>query len=402
MKNLRNKEHGTAIISALFLMGVVAMLAVTMLTRQTIEIRRTELIFQEERLLAQVAWVELWGINTLNSVFEELTTEQDFITLEQSWAEPLPEFQQEGILLSGEIIDLQGQFNINNLLAVLEQSESAEEVAEAKNETGTEKTEEEIAEETAEATPIAEQEAKAEEEAKKDPFDKDTPFTTPWMFARLINNLTTLNISDAQATTENILHWMKPEITEWDNDYENISPPYRPAHQLLQSISELRLILNVEREVVNALQPYLSAYLATNVKQAIMESASPSREAFEQRRTRLAAGYISPENYELFPINVNTTTAPVLASVLDIEIPQASNVISARPFYNQEELQAELSVLNLVNDAGPALGMLTVTSHYFLIKAIARDDRRAIVQYTLVKRDEEGKLMVIRRALGEL
>jgi len=397
VKKLFNTERGSAIISALFLMGVVAMLAVTMLTRQSIQIRRTEIIFQEERLLAQANWVELWGMNSIYTLMQQLAERgEDFITLDQSWAKPLEEFQQEGVWLSGEIIDLQAQFNINNLLAVLEESLSAEQQAAQQNEQSAESSAQPPA-------PPSYQEVPEE----KNPFDKETPFTTPWMFARLLTNVTSESTSQAQALTENILHWMEPEITEWDNDYLTLAAPYRPAHQALQSLSELRLILNMDNNIINALQPHVNAFISEDVQQVIQPSLryAPSREANPgQPENQPSTVYINvpAENFELFPINVNTTTAPVLAAVLDIELAQASGVLAARPFYDEEGLQDQLSVLNLTDEAGAAQQMLTITSHYFLVKAVVRDDRRSIVQYSIIKRDPEGNILVIRRVQGEL
>ena len=380
------KQRGSAIISALFLMSIVAMLAVTMLTRQNVQIRRTEIIFQEERLLAQAAWVEIWAMEQLRVVIQDLTEEEDYIALDQEWAKPLDEFQQEGIWVSGEIIDLQGQFNINNLLADIDESVSAEAVAEeaANAENATETNLEEN------TSPLA-----LEEEEEKDPFDKETPFTTAWMFARLLNHVGNESLTNAQGVTESIMHWIEPEVTEWDNEYFDMQPPYQPAHQPLQSLSELRQIRYVNNEMLTALQPYITAYVSTDVQQETQSSPPPETE-------QGAEGGTASNNNELFPLNVNTTTAPLLAAVLSIETAKANNVIDARPFYTEDELQEELNVLNLSAESGPAQSMLSVTSHYFLVKAVARDDRRAIVQYSILKRNSDGNLAVIRRVQGEM
>lgn len=362
--NKNKKQRGTAIISALFLMSIVAMLAVTMLTRQNIEVRRTEIIFQEERLLAQLEWVELWAIEQLNAIAQQEA--QDYVALEQTWAEPLPEFQQEGIWLSGEITDLQSRFNINNLLANIDESTSTEETASIQ-ETSKNTTEESATEEKLK-----------EEEEKEELFDKEKPYTTAWMLARLIRQVTNENLANAQTITENILHWVEPEMTEWDKNYLQMTSPYQPAHQPLQSLSELRLIRYVEPAMLTALTPYVAAYVAHQKE-----------------------GNAEKEN-ELFSINVNTTTAPVLAAVLNIEVAEAERLLSLRPFYSMEKLEEQLTVLNLSTQAAEAMSALSVTSHYFLLKAIVRDDRRAIVQYSILHRDSEGSVAVIRQVQGEL
>lgn len=363
--NKNKKQRGTAIISALFLMSIVAMLAVTMLTRQNIEVRRTEIIFQEERLLAQLEWVELWAVEQLSAITQQEA--QDYIALEQIWAEPLSEFQQEGVWLSGEIIDLQSRFNINNLLANINESTSTEETAFI----------EETPQNTVEKNAAAEEELKEEEE-KEELFDKEKPYTTAWMLARLIRQVTNENLTNAQVITENIMHWVEPEVTEWDKDYLQMALPYQPAHQPLQSLSELRLIRYVEPFMLTALTPYVTAYVA------------------QQKGEN-----VEKENV-LFPINVNTTTASVLAAILNIEIAEAERLLSVRPFYSMEKLEEQLTVLNLSTQVAEAIPALSVTSHYFLVKAIARDDRRVLVQYSILNRDQQGNVAVIRQAHGEL
>lgn len=419
---IKNKERGSAIISALFLMGIVAMLSVAMITRQNVEIRRTETMFQEERLLAQAAYVEFWAIDVLRNVLAEMEhQDQKYFDLTQKWAKPLEEFHREGVWVSGEIIDLQSQFNINNLLAEVEASKSTQQT--------TEKIQASQNNQTSSTTPAASQQNQTpyttgatqqnqNKTEEKNPFDKDTPYTLPWMFARLITNVSKLSTNEAQATTENIIHWMKPEETDWDKEYSAISPPYRPGHQLLQSLSELRLILHVNNDMINAIQPYTNAYISRNVQDISMISSSTKENIKENVKQNIkqkanlpgqqsqgstsAAPSVPAEVYELFPINVNTTTPQVLAAVMNIDVPKATSLLSNRPYHDTETLQQELSTLNLKEESTHAQNMLSTTSHYFLIKAKVRDDRRSLVQYSIVKINEEYNLVVIRRVQGEL
>lgn len=388
LKLSRNQQKGSAIISALFLMGIVSMLAVTMLTRQNIEIRRTETIFQEERLLTQIKWVELWAINQLTITAQQLSENQNYISLDQNWAEPLTEFQQEGIWLSGEMSDMQAKFNINNLLA--ETTKTTPEGATAPEENKIEtpqNNQEEIAKENLEKN------AKTIEEVKKNPFDKETPYTTAWMFARLIANVSDESLAAGQGITENLIYWLKPEITEWENAYIQSPKPYRAAHQLMQSVSELRLVQYMQNPIVDNLQNYVVAFSDIN-----SQSTAPS----EPQNMEPAQIETKSEIAELLSININTTTAPVIAAVMDVPLSEAEDILRTRPYYTEEELQSQMTSLNLTEKYGMAKPMLSINSYYFLLKAVARDDKRSIVQYSLLKRSTDGKVTVLKRVQGEM
>ncbi|MFI4954331.1 MAG: type II secretion system minor pseudopilin GspK [Gammaproteobacteria bacterium] len=373
------KQRGSALISALLLMSIVTMLSIGMLSRQDLEIRRTESIFQQERLLAEASWVELWAKGILQSVANQITPETDYITLEQIWALPLEAFQREGLQISGQIYDLQSLFNINNVLINNVKEEEEEQAAEQENPSQT--PQEQQAQRDAE-----QKQQEVEQELTPADFLTDEDLYTPaWMFTRLLENQATLPAVQSRALTEALLYWIMPAETEMDNYYLKLPQPYRPAHQLLWSISELRLVQGVNNEIFSAIQPFISA-LPVNTRVA---STAPSG--------------ATQGGSELITVNINTTTPELLAAILKAEVADAKSVLASRPYYTQESLQEQLNkIVDKEKGGGNAVSMIGITSKYFLVRAEVQDDRRKLVQYSILHLNPEEGIKVLKRVQGEL
>ena len=376
----KNRQQGSALISALLLMSVVTLLAVGMITRQNIEIRRTESIFQQQRLTAQADWAELWAVETLRDVSSQLTAESDYITLEQSWAQPLTEFQQEGLWVSVEITDLQSLFNINNI--IVEAATLEEGVTNPPENNNNQNNNNENNNAAENLPPENTANSNAELQLPPVPADfltKEDVFTPAWMFARLLKNQAGLNAVQSQALTESTLAWLLPEETELDNVYLKLPLPYRAAHQLFFSTSELRLVSGMDNKIYQAIEAYLSA---------LPLSKTPS---------------LNVQNNEIVPINLNTTTKEVLAAILDIAPAQANDILASRPFFNEESWRDQLTKLKKEEDNfGNAEKLLSITSRYFLVRAVIRNERRQFIQYSILYREENNEITVLRRIQSEI
>ena len=164
-----------------------------------------------------------------------------------------------------------------------------------------------------------------------------------------------------------------PDVTEMDNYYLKLEHPYRPSHQSLWSVSELRLVQGMDNHIFNAIKPFLSAIPNPN--------ATP----------------------EAIPVNINTTTPEVLAAILNIGVMDASSVLGLRPYYTKESLQEQINKkVREEKGGGNVSSLLDITSHYFLVRAEVRDERRKFVQYSILHRNQEGRIEVMTRVQGEL
>lgn len=202
MEKIRTK--GSALISALFIMTLVAIAATAMTLRMHLDIYRTQLtIRSDQRYLASQA-VIFWAMDKLSSKkypFSKLYPQGQLADFPANLQNIYP-----GFTLSGKIFDLQAKFNLNNL---------SDKVYVAK-------------------------------------------------FRSLIDRvLVKKSPAQREALIKSILYWISPYDIDQGIDselsiYLKQSPPYYPSHQPFKSLSELRLINGVDANIYQTLSPFLT------------------------------------------------------------------------------------------------------------------------------------------------
>jgi general secretion pathway protein K len=199
-----SRQHGVALITALLVVSLVTVIAVAMATRQHIDVRLSGNLVHGEQAYAYALGAEAWARVILRR--DDLQSNYDSLT--EDWATALPPLAVEGGQVSGKIEDLQGRFNINNL--ILQNGKDSE---------------------------------------------PDVAY-----FRRLLEILQ-LNPS----LTDALLDWIDADINvrfpdgAEDENYLLGSIPYRAANRPLTSISELRLVAGFDQNVVRLLEPYVTA-----------------------------------------------------------------------------------------------------------------------------------------------
>jgi len=214
------RQTGVALITALLIISLVTIISVEMASDQQLSIRRTgnQLLWNQALQYAQGG--EVWALGILRRDLRSDQKTELSDHLNEDWASKLPMTPIDGGSIGGVIVDMQAQFNVNNLYQ--------------DNNTGT----------GSGANAKAEQKAKAALQA----------------FKRLLNELD-INVSIADALAD----WMDSDINvrfpdgAEDLDYQKGKFPYRTANQRLTHISELRLVQGVDQEVYNKLLPYVTA-----------------------------------------------------------------------------------------------------------------------------------------------
>ncbi|MFN2308950.1 MAG: type II secretion system minor pseudopilin GspK [Gammaproteobacteria bacterium] len=202
--NRHARQRGVALITALLVVALATVTAVAMAARQQLDVRRTANLLDGDQAYAYALGVERWAGVILRRDAEENTSD----TLGDAWAQRLSPIPVPGGQLDGFVVDLQGRFNLNNLL-------------------------------TADGQPSA----------------PDMAY-----FQRLLR---VLGLNEGLATA--VLDWIDsdfdtrfPDGAE-DDYYLLLERPYRAANWPLQSPSELRLIRGVESAVWDVLAPHVSA-----------------------------------------------------------------------------------------------------------------------------------------------
>lgn len=200
------KQQGSAIITALFLVTLVAIIATAMSTRLQLDIYRTNLVKSTDKLFLASQAVTFWAMDRLSDA------KQPLVNLNQSGK--VLEFPAKlsaiypGIITRGAIYDLQARFNLNNVV--------------------------------------------------------DTSFLS--IYLGLLEQV--LPNSDSQARMQLIdatVNWVqgpsKSQVghDEWLDQYLKQRPVYLPSYQNMQQASELRLVMGITPDIYRALRPYVIA-----------------------------------------------------------------------------------------------------------------------------------------------
>jgi general secretion pathway protein K len=205
------RERGVALVTALLVVALATVAAVAMATRLHVDLRRAGNLLHGEQAYAYALAAESWA----RVILKRDAGDNKVDSFEDDWATSLPPIAVEGGLVDGEINDLQGRFNVNNLVT--------------------------------------------------DSGEADQPSLE---YYRLL--LERLGLDQALASA--LLDWIDSDINATfpggveDEDYLLADPPYRAANRRLVDISELRLVQGYTAEVIATLAPHVAAIpRATNI-----------------------------------------------------------------------------------------------------------------------------------------
>lgn len=206
-----SRQRGVALITALLVVALATTAAVTMATRLNIDMRRTGNLLNGEQAYAYALAAESWAY----VILRRDQADNDYDSLGEDWATALPPIAVEGGFVNGRIEDLQGRFNINNL--VVDDGE---------------------------------------------PTDPDSAVNAEQLayFKRLLE---VLDLEPALAPA--LVDWLDADINTTfpdgaeDENYLLADPPYRAANSRMVHISELRLVQGFTPEVIAVLAPHVAA-----------------------------------------------------------------------------------------------------------------------------------------------
>ncbi len=194
--------NGSAIITALFIMTLVAIIATAMSLRLQLDISRTTLIEQHAKMKALSQKVPLWAMKLLSQNALKANKHDELI---DHLPKHFPGSTEAQISVSGHLYDMQALFNLNNLHT----------------------------------------------QSKIKPFA-----------LLLHNNVKKLTQEKALDISRNVYEWvnmlnLNKGHTELDKYYEKHH--YYQAHTLMVSPSEFRLIKGVNQKVYEAMAPLITA-----------------------------------------------------------------------------------------------------------------------------------------------
>lgn len=303
--------RGSALLSALFIMTLVAIATTAMTLRLQIDIYKTHLATKSDRYYLASQLVVFWGINQLKSSYKTLNA----LTPTGSVADFPKEFKTNypGLKITGSIYDLQGRFNLNNLRS---------------------------------------------QQGRK-------------QFRSLLSKLSkTLDEKKIQKLTRSAWYWQNAYQVGRGEDQQTRAfltekPPTLPAHLPFVSISELRIIPEVDATVMTELWPYVTA-LPTETR-----------------------------------ININTSSEPVLASLgAGLSTKQVNDIIELR----SSNSKISPGVLNeLLQKYNIPQETVSLESFFFLIVARVKSAENTFTNYSLIQilPDKKNKKKIHLKLLRE-
>lgn len=209
------RQTGIALITAVLVVALAAMASTAILVSAHIAIRRTANLQESELAWWYASGVESW----VKSLLERDLDTNGFDALTDIWAQPVDYLPVDEGFARGQIIDLQGRFNLNNL-----------------------------------GTPDTNDYAQQVE-----------------VFVRLLRVLDVAEEYQARGLAAAIRDWIdadsEPTGTDGaeDNEYLRLDPPYRAGNRMLTSVSELLAIRGMTKEIYVKLAGVVSALPQTGV-----------------------------------------------------------------------------------------------------------------------------------------
>ncbi len=108
------RQRGVAVITAILLVAIATMIAVEMLWRSQLDQRRTAALIQSEQAWLYLRGAEALAGDILRQDLLEFGPDSDH--LGEIWAQRMDPLPVEGGYVGGALEDLQGRFNLNNLI----------------------------------------------------------------------------------------------------------------------------------------------------------------------------------------------------------------------------------------------------------------------------------------------
>lgn len=340
-------QKGVALITALFIFSLVAIAAVAMADRQSLDIRRTENILHYDQAYMYALGGEKWAAQILAEVDEDKNV--DTLDPEQDpWLNQLPPVPVEGGSISGFIRDVSARFPLNNLVDAN--------------------------------------------------GNKNDVYVNA--FQRLVDYMTSGEKCGEQSSfnpefANVVVDWIdrneqaEPGGAE-DLDYLNRERPHRAANQLMASISELRALNNLIAEEYNCFVG--------------MGQNAPLVNTIKANDVPINVNTAPPEVIQSLHPKIDDT---ILAALIEDREENPHKEIAKF----QEKLQTELGLDAKQGETPEETKArtdfvehmkklhLSVNSQYFEVTAIAQIGRMQLSLLSLMKRDG-NKVTTIQRSIG--
>ena len=108
----KTRQKGVALLTALLLVALVTILTVNLQWNTSLDIRRSGNLFESDQAVLYALGAEAWATEILRIDARDSVTDHTG----EDWATPVPTLAIEGGAIRGYVEDMQGRFNLNNLV----------------------------------------------------------------------------------------------------------------------------------------------------------------------------------------------------------------------------------------------------------------------------------------------
>lgn len=332
------KQRGVALITALLILTIAATAAAYLTQQSQLTIRRSGNIINSNKAYLYALGAEKLAMIALHEDFKD---DPNVDHPDENWAAPqIFEVEDSAGYVAGQITDLQGKFNLNNLVK-----------------------------------------------------DNKLDTTSTSRFDQLMK---TFRI-DPNFTSA-IIDWIDADVRDptgpggAENDYYlGLNPPYHAANRNIVSLTELRMIRGIgEDENLPQLMKHVTA-LPERTPINVNMASSVVLSAIERKSV--------PINQAISdPLTQDATTADI--AFKSTEQRQQQEQVSRKIYDKVDDFLTENGLKD--GEQGFSRQDLSVKSSYFLVEIEAKVDRGRAVVKSVLHRDDKGKIRVVMRTQGTL
>lgn len=348
------KQQGVALIIALVITTVAISLASVAMYRQRIQIRLSGNISNLEQAYQYAIGMEDWSKKILEKDYKD---NPNVDSLKEDWHVALPPIPIQGGSLIGQLHDLQGRINLNSLLMKYPPLARAT------------------------RPPSGTDARKENNNNASNPSKAKVIKTESLIYERLTALITTLDSEQTLGAPENFVDTLWDWIDEKDKErqggaesgyYQSLDVPYMAANAPLKDVSELLLLKDLSKDVVEKLKPLVSTL---------------------PKDTRINLNTAPMEVLEA--IGFDPTTATAIQKARD-ETPFES----INDFWSIEEVKTLFAPNSEMGDKKANYAQtLTVTTDYFLLQGKVNINNTRLFINSVLER-KKGKVRVIMRDYG--
>jgi general secretion pathway protein K len=224
-----SQQSGVALLTAIFVVALATIAATALATSSAIALRRAENLQSAEIARWYAEGVESWVKSVLALDAKAKSGKSSPDALGDAWAQPVSFIPIDNGGIRGQVVDLQGLFNLNSLATT-----------------------------------------------NQNDYKRNLQ-----IFESLLENIPNFDPNGASGLGDAIRDWVDADDQRSgsggaeDGDYLGLDPPYLAANQPVQSVSELLAIHGMTPKIFAALRPYVCALPTTSLQINVNTAPGP-------------------------------------------------------------------------------------------------------------------------------